>query len=235
VEKAPAFTFTLKLWQRFTHERKKIPSRQEVEIFKSGIHPLVKAGKLGGLLAQFPWSFRHTPKNREWLDRILEAFADYPLTLEVRHASWNRPEVFSYLKEHRVAFCNIDQPLFPRSMAPDSRITARIGYVRLHGQNHADWFREDAGRDDRYNYLYTEEELEPWVEKIRKMQELAERLYVITNNHYKGQAAVNALQLAHKLTGKRIEAPHLLKRAYPQLESISKGGGPGSQKNLFGN
>lgn len=230
----PRFTFTVKLWQRFTHERQVRPLEEDVEIFKQGISPLLEAGKLGGLLAQFPWSFRNIEENRDWLRGVLDAFAEYPLVLEVRHASWNVPEVYAALQKRRVAICNIDQPLFRDSVEPDSKVTARVGYVRLHGQNHSDWFREDAGRDARYNYLYSQEELEPWVEKIKEMRKKAERLYVITNNHYKGQAAVNALQIVHMITGEKVKAPASLIKAFPQLAPICKTQGPGGQLDLFG-
>jgi uncharacterized protein YecE (DUF72 family) len=234
VEKRASFTFTVKLWQRFTHERDHFPGPGEVKRFTRGIAPLQEAGRLGGLLVQFPWSFRNTPENRSWLERVLDTFAAYPMALEVRHAGWNVPAFYESLQNRRVAVCNIDQPLFRNSLAPDSRVTARMGYVRLHGQNHADWFRADAGRDARYDYLYSEAELDPWVEKIKAMRERVERLYVITNNHYRGQAAVNGLQLAHKVHGRKIAVPALLEKAYPALAALRSGRGPGQQKTLPG-
>ena len=162
----PRFSFTAKLWRRFTHERGAWPGDDEVRQVLDGFAPLADAGKLGAILIQFPWSFKRTPENRAWLARVIDAFAAHPLALEIRHASWDRRAVFEGLAERRVAFCNIDQPLFRDSIAPSSRTTARVGYVRLHGRNHDDWFREDAGRDERYDYLYTKDELKPWVDKI---------------------------------------------------------------------
>ena len=166
----PRFMFTLKLWQRFTHQRDAWPSDEETQQVHGGMSPLAEAGKLGALLIQFPWSFRRTPENRTWLARVIDAFAAYPLALEIRHASWNRPEVYEGLAERRVAFCNIDQPLFRDSVAPSARVTARVGYVRLHGRNYDDWFREDAKTHERYDYLYSPEELKPWIEKVEKIR-----------------------------------------------------------------
>jgi uncharacterized protein YecE (DUF72 family) len=234
VEKQRGFSFTVKLWQRFTHEREEVPSARETALFKSGIAPLVEADRLGGLLVQFPWSFKNNRVNRAWVERILDLFAEYPMALEVRHASWNEPPIFELLRSRRVAICNIDQPLFRQSIGPASEVTARIGYVRLHGQNHADWFREDAGRDARYNYLYDETELIPWVEKIERMRRLTDRLYVITNNHFKGQAAANGLQLAHMVHGKKVEVPDPLLEAFPVLARIRKDQEPGGQGKLPG-
>jgi len=221
VEGRPDFKFTLKLWQRFTHERDTWPSDNERETFTEGIAPIFETGKLGAILVQFPWSFRNVPENRSWLDRIFDAFEKYPLALEIRHASWNVPEVYEHLHERRVAFCNIDQPVFRDSLKPTARVTARVGYVRLHGQNAGDWFRENAGRDQRYNYLYSEDELEPWIEKIDRMSETADEIYVITNNHYRGQAVVNALEMNNKITGTLPDIPAQLLETYPRLRKIA--------------
>lgn len=214
------FKYTVKLWQRFTHERDEWPSDDEVTVFTSGISPLAMEGKLGALLVQFPWSFKRTPENREWLARVLDAFSEFPLALEVRHASWDEPAVYESLAERGVAFCNIDQPLFAKSIKPKDKVTSRVGYVRLHGRNAHDWFRAEAGRDERYNYLYSEEELKPWVEKIEAIRNTADETYVITNNHYRGQAVVNALEIQHKLGKPPVEVPPALLEHYPRLEAV---------------
>ncbi|MCC6488504.1 MAG: DUF72 domain-containing protein [Candidatus Hydrogenedentes bacterium] len=216
------FQFTFKLWERFTHQRNSWPSADEVRQFTEGIAPALDAGRLGAVLIQFPWSFKRTPESRQWLARVLDAFSAYPLALEIRHASWNVPEVYAGLAERRVAFCNIDQPLFQHSLAPTEQVTARVGYVRLHGRNAADWFREDASRDERYNYLYSKNELEQWLRMIRRMRKLAEEIYVITNNHYEGQAVVNAFEMRHDLEGTPQPVPECLLKAYPRLEEIAK-------------
>lgn len=215
------FKYTVKLWQRFTHERESWPSDDEIQVFTSGIAPLAVEGRLGALLVQFPWSFKNTPENVEWLDRVLDAFADFPLALEVRHASWDVPEVYESLAERGVAFCNIDQPIFGRSIVPSSTVTARVGYVRLHGRNANDWFRAEAGRDERYNYLYNEKELKPWLDKIERIRKIADETFVITNNHYRGQAVVNALELQHGLGHPPAkDVPHTLVEMYPQLQKV---------------
>ncbi len=212
------FRFTAKLWKRFTHERESWPSPEEVQIFQDGLAPLMEAGKLGALLVQFPWSFRRTPENRTWLARIVETFANYPLALEIRHASWNRPEVFDGLAQRGITFCNIDQPIFSNSLKPTDKVTARVGYVRLHGRNAANWFREEAGRNDRYNYLYSVDELKDWLRKVERIRESAEETYVITNNHYRGQAVVNALELQEGLGVPKGAPPASLLEAYPRLK-----------------
>lgn len=219
----PRFLFTVKLWKRFTHERETWPGDIERRQVTEGLAPLKDAEKLGAVLMQFPWSFRRTPENRVWLARVVDAFQNFPLALEIRHASWNRPEVYAGLADRNIAFCNIDQPLFAQSLKPGAAVTAPLGYVRLHGRNHDDWFREDAHRNDRYNYLYNTEELRPWIEKIQAIMKKARGIFVITNNHYRGQAVVNALEIQAALGQIPQEMPSQLSGHYPRLLSLKKG------------
>ncbi len=216
----PRFMFTLKLWQRFTHQRDDWPSGEDTQRVLDGLAPLAETGRLGAILVQFPWSFKRTPENRAWLARVIDTFSAHPLAVEIRHVSWNRPEVYEGLAERRVAFCNIDQPLFRDSIAPTAQVTARVGYVRLHGRNYDDWFRDDAKPKDRYNYLYSPGELKPWVEKVEHIRMRADEIFVITNNHYRGQAVVNAFELEAGLGKTGFEIPPHLVDAYPRLEDL---------------
>jgi uncharacterized protein YecE (DUF72 family) len=213
------FRFTAKLWQRFTHDR--TANRRDEKVFKEGLAPLVEAGRLGALLLQFPWSFKNTRENREYLGGLAVEFMEYPLVLEVRHSSWNQPETFHLLAELGVGFCNIDQPVIGRSIAPTERSTARVGYVRLHGRNYEHWFTSEDRPEERYNYLYSMEELEPWAQRIRNIAERADVTYVITNNHFRGKAIANALQLIHLLTGQLVGVPPTFLAHYPELDSIA--------------
>jgi uncharacterized protein YecE (DUF72 family) len=216
----PRFRLTMKLYRGFTHERS--AGSIEARAFELALAPLVEAGALGALLLQFPWSFKNAPESREELERLLDRFRLYPLVVEVRHSSWIEKSFFDALRERGVGFCNIDQPVIGRSIGPSGVTTGRLGYVRLHGRNYQDWFREDAGRDARYDYLYSEEELDPWVEKISELSETASETYVITNNHFRGQAVVNALQIRARLERKRVKAPASLVERYPVLERITE-------------
>src|SRR4030095_5875855 len=100
----------------------------------------------GSVLLQFPWSFKNTPDDRVYLAKLLEKFSDYPLVLEVRHTSWNIPEVYEWLEQHVVVICISDQPVFKKSIRPAALTTSPVGYGRLHGRNYKDWFREKAPR-----------------------------------------------------------------------------------------
>jgi uncharacterized protein YecE (DUF72 family) len=99
-------------------------------------------------------------------------------------------------------------------------VTAALGYVRLHGRNYKDWFNSDD-RNDRYNYLYSEDELGAWKEKIENVAEKAETTYVIANNHYEARAGANALELKAMLSGKRVKAPPELLNSYPELRKFA--------------
>ncbi len=213
------FLFTAKLWQRFTHERS--ASRQDEKLFKEGLAPLVEAGRLGTLLLQFPWSFKNTKENHEYLSALCVQFMEYPLAVEVRHSSWNQPEIFTWLAELGVGFCNIDQPVIGRSMAPTERSTAPVGYVRLHGRNYERWFTSEERSAERYDYLYSFEELKPWAERIKTIAQQSNVTFVITNNHFEGKAIANAFQLIYLIRNQPLRVPETLKARYPELEAIA--------------
>lgn len=222
VQAVSRFLFTVKLLQLFTHQRKDF-SQKDVEDFKRGIEPLAVKQRLAAILIQFPWSFVNTAENREYLERLFSLFAEFPLALEVRHGSWDRPDFHEFLKEHRVCYCNIDQPVFSNSIKPSAIVTNPLfSYVRLHGRNYKDWFRENAGRDDRYNYLYTTDELEDWIDRIKKLAAGSDRVFIITNNHYRGQALANALQIKNMLTGEKLQIPATMLEKYPVLKEIAR-------------
>jgi uncharacterized protein YecE (DUF72 family) len=190
-------------------------------MFKEGLAPLVSEGRLGALLLQFPWSFRNTPENHEYLSGLIMQFMEYPLVLEVRHSSWNKPEVFEWLAGLGVGFCNIDQPVIGQSIAPSARATAPVGYVRLHGRNYEHWFTSSEHPEERYNYLYSQAELEPWAARIQSIAQHTEVTFVITNNHFQGKAIANALQLIRLIRNQPVRVPETLLESYPELEKIA--------------
>ena len=211
----PRFRFTAKLYRRFTHERD--ASADEERAVKEGLEPLLQAGKLGALLVQFPWSFKNVAENRQYLAGLLLRFHGYPLVVEIRHASWNRPDVLEFLHEYGAGFCNLDQPVIGRSLPPTENVTAPVGYVRLHGRNYESWFSDAAGVELRYDYLYSREELEQWKRRIESIAARSQETYVILNNHYQAKAVANAVQLRSMFQGKLVPVPPLLLRHYPQL------------------
>jgi uncharacterized protein YecE (DUF72 family) len=217
----PNFVFTAKLWQKSTHDPS--ATHEDETAVRAGFDALRTAGKLGAVLAQFPFSFHRTSETTHYLIAVLKRFADYPLVVELRHASWQNQEILALLREHHVGFCNIDQPLIGRSLVPSAEITSSVGYVRLHGRRYDTWFSDDpeTPSHERYNYLYSADELEPWVARIRSINEHTPNTFVVTNNHFQGKAVVNALQLISILKGSKVKVPEPLRQHFPQLEEIA--------------
>jgi uncharacterized protein YecE (DUF72 family) len=220
VQEYPEFLFAVKLHQSFTHEKTAF-SQKDSDEFKFGIDPLRAHSRLAAILIQFPWSFKNTGRSREHLERIFHEFKGYPMALEIRHGSWNRPDFFQWLQDQRVGFCNIDQPVINDSLEPIAVQThPEFSYVRLHGRNYKNWFSQSAGRDARYNYLYSGEELDEWIGKIKDLGKSSPKIFIISNNHYQGQALANALQIKNKLTGEKLDVPLDLLKRYPMLREI---------------
>ncbi len=214
------FRFTAKVWRRFTHDEADEISERELNEFRHGIDPLAESGRLGTLLLQYPWSFRRTPENRRKVAAITTALNAYPLAVEVRHDSWLCDDYLDGLRAQGIAFCNIDQPEHDHGIGATDYTTGPLGYVRLHGRNRAAWFNAKAPSYERYNYLYGEAELQPWVDRIASIGERAEETYVVTNNHYQGKAVANALELMAALGRGPRELPEDLLSAYPRLRGV---------------
>jgi uncharacterized protein YecE (DUF72 family) len=219
VEDNENFRFTAKLWKRFTHERGKAWTTVDVDQVRAGFDVLMGSERLGAVLLQFPWSFRRTEQNVEWLGDVVRTFSLYPLVVEVRHKSWLVPDFLRTLEEEGVGFVNIDQPLYHDSIGPSAHATSHVGYIRVHGRNYKDWFREKAPVEQRYNYLYRPDELEPWAERASEIANdpATREVYVVTNNHYKGKAVANALMLGSMVSGKRVTAPSTVFETYEDV------------------
>lgn len=233
VRNHPHFLFTVKLHQVFTHQREGF-SQKDVDDFKAGIQPLKDHNRLAAILIQFPWSFAMNTVHLDYLVNLFRLFSDYPLALEIRHGSWDDHAFYRLLSEYKVSFCNIDQPVIGDSIRPSAVCTdPRLSYVRLHGRNYKSWFKENAGRDERYNYLYTNDELGEWVDRIKQLGKKSDKVVVITNNHYRGQALANALQIKNMITQEKLDIPFDLIKQYPTLREIIEKIKSG-QLDLFG-
>jgi uncharacterized protein YecE (DUF72 family) len=226
----PAFLYTAKLNRAFTHSPIAVVESTSADTIhvgpnderwaKAGFDSIAEESMLGAVLAQFPISFKNTDRNRDYLDTVIEKFRQYPFVVEVRHSSWTNEGTLRYFAQQHVAFCNIDQPLLGKAVTPSAEVTSPIGYVRLHGRNYEQWFDSDSG-SDRYNYLYTEPELEKWRDRIDAIAARAQKTFVVTNNHFEGKAAVNALQLRSMLNGTTVRVPASLRSRYWELAEIA--------------
>ena len=210
------FRFTVKLWQRFTHERAGPWTDDDVRLVTEGLAVLRDAGRLGALLAQFPWSFKPGAASRDLLARLADSFRGWPLVVEVRHGDWGRPDTLHELAGLGLGIANIDQPLIGASLTPAAHAFGAVGYVRFHGRNYEHWFGEQEEAAQRYDYLYSARELAPWVERIRTLgaTDGVADVYVITNNHFEGKGPANALMLRALLEQRKVKAPPVLFSTY---------------------
>lgn len=192
----PGFEFVIKANQEMTHKVSKDPALYRG--FIDAIQPVIDAGKFEGVIAQFPWGFKHTPDNLGHLKFIKERFGDYPLFVEFRHSSWITEDIFKELEGAGIGYCAVDEPNLRGLVPPVAKVTTNLGYVRLHGRNAENWWGRGGG--DRYDYLYSEEELREWVAKIRAMSQKAGKTFVFFNNCHAGQAARNARLMKELLT-----------------------------------
>lgn len=192
------FRFAVKAHRSITHDFDLTAA--EFGAFRKAVTPLMEAGKLGAVLAQFPPAFQCTRDSVQSLRAIREEFDDLPLSVEFRHCSWNRPETFEFLQKHRIAYCAVDEPALDTLLPSSGSIprTTDFVYVRLHGRNQAKWLHARTA-SERHNYLYTQEELEPWAANIETIAQEVNAVYVMFSNVYEAQAITNARQLAQRL------------------------------------
>lgn len=249
VERTPAdFEFSLKLYQKFTHPKmfkeaavKSAPgtggmlldllaevTRSDIDDFRRGIEPLASAGRMGALLAQFPPSFKDSTATRDYLAQLLRAFNDYPVAVELRHRSWSDAiaDTLAMLNSFNAAWVQIDEPKFRFSIRQNYLPNVKtFYYMRLHGRNAAQWWRHDKS-EDRYNYLYSPEELREFSDVAGAAKELVKKSYLYTNNHFSAKSVVNAVMLKAQL-GQPIEGeypPEMVER-YPEVKDLVTVGG----------
>lgn len=212
------FEFTVKAWQQFTH-KKGLWTPEEAAEFKAGILPLAEAGKLGCLLFQFPASFKHTPETSDQLKRILEQFAEHPKAVELRHRSWG--ESLPVLEAFNAVPAFIDEPKFRDSIRQDIQTAGNLLYLRFHGRQAEKWWHH-GHRNERYDYLYTPEEIQPYVIRLKSVTEnkAIQRAYIFFNNHPGAKAVANAIMMRAQLDiPVETELPERFVEHFPELKS----------------
>jgi len=239
------FEFSIKLYQKFTHPKMYTervagslapeaaamgdgnwleaitkPNQADLDEFRRGIDPLASAGKLGALLAQFPPSFKETPASRDYLASLLTALAGYQVAVELRHRSWSDRvgETLELLNHFQAAWVQIDEPKFKFSIRQNYLPNVEgFYYMRLHGRNVAQWWRH-AKSEDRYDYLYSADELREFSDTAGAARRLVKKLYLYTNNHFSAKSVANAAMIKQQL-GEPLDGdypPEFLER-YPEL------------------
>jgi uncharacterized protein YecE (DUF72 family) len=239
----PGFEFSLKLHQQFTHPKMYQQSAlghlpgasaealtelsrvtaHDVDRFRAGLDPIAVAGRLGALLAQFPASFHRTPTNQEYLAWLLQTFRDYPVAVELRHRDWSDQvgDTLALLSEYGAAWVQIDEPKFRFSIRQNYLPNVKgFYYMRLHGRNAAQWWHHDVA-EDRYNYLYSADELKPFAETLTATDAIVRKAYLYLNNHFSAKGVVNAAMLK-AMVGQEVTGtypPEMVER-YPELAGL---------------
>jgi uncharacterized protein YecE (DUF72 family) len=250
----PRFEFSVKLYQKFTHPRMfkqrlagrlpgeaaagpalldalARPNDADIDAFRRGIDPLASSGRLGALLAQFPASFKDSSASRDYLARLLRAFSEYPIAVELRHQTWSDQiaDTLTLLNAFGAAWVQIDEPKFRFSIRQNYLPNVKgFYYMRLHGRNAEQWWRHDQS-EDRYNYLYSAGELKEFTETAAAARQLVKKLYLYTNNHFSAKSVANAAMIKQQL-GEPIDgeySPEFLAR-YPEV--IPSGRSSGSDR-----
>ena len=186
------FLFLVKANQEMTHQRQH--DNKVFATFGQILKPFIDSGKLGCVLAQFPYSFGFSRQNWDYLKLFREGLRDLPVVVEFRNAGWLKSEVFDWLRGCSFGFCCVDEPQLPKLLPPLAEVTSNIGYVRFHGRNAAKWWQHEHAYE-RYDYSYSVEELEGWLPKISKLNSMAEKTFIFANNHWRGQAVTTIRQL----------------------------------------
>jgi len=189
------FEFIIKTNRETTHSRKE--NEKAMAQLKESVQPIVEANKFYGFLAQFPYSFKNTPQNREYLRRTGELAGGYNLFVEFRNWTWNQPEVFDFLKTNGISYVNVDQPQLRGLLPPQNILTTDRGYIRFHGRNEKKWW--DGTNVTRYDHNYSGKELNEWLPRIAHLLKRGMKTYIFFNNHPRGKAVLNALLLKEML------------------------------------
>jgi uncharacterized protein YecE (DUF72 family) len=242
----PGFEFSVKLYQKFTHPKMfkqayvkgaaagdaaaealldvlAKPNQSDLDEFRRGVDPLASSGKMGALLAQFPPSFKSDEPSRDYLAWLLHAFAGYSVAVELRHATWSDTlgDTLALLNASGAALVQIDEPKFRLSIRQNQLPNIRgFYYMRLHGRNAAQWWNHDKA-EDRYNYLYSADEVSEFVETLDGAREIVRKAYLYTNNHFSAKSVANAAMIKKQL-GEPLEGEYsseFLSR-YPDVRSV---------------
>jgi len=234
VEATPAFRFTAKLHRSFTHGPAADFGAGAAATFRAGIAPLKEAGRLLGLLVQFPVTFHEDEEGWARLERIRALFPDETLVLELRHRRWFEARAFERLADLGYGVAHLDLPAARDHPPSDHGSLAGPAYLRLHGRNAGAWFDAAAGRDERYDYRYGPDEIRVLSARLQTLAGRSEKALLVANNHFGGQALAAALEIKGRLAKAQGDEPPLapaaLLDAFPDLQGRLR---PTGQMGLF--
>ena len=198
IKSSDGYEFIVKANQETTHKRYK--NKESITELKEALRPLRESGKLKGILAQFPYSFRYHPKNLDYLKSTNDYLEGIPLIVEFRHNSWLRDETYDCLRQNNITYTCVDEPGLNNLLPKQDLVTSNIGYIRFHGRIATTWY--DTSKGDRYDYQYNEKELLEWIQLIKNVDEKAAKTFIFFNNCHHGSAPLNAQAMKKILESK---------------------------------
>ncbi|MFT7676892.1 MAG: hypothetical protein ACI8QC_000869 [Planctomycetota bacterium] len=229
VQAQPEFRFVVKLYQGFTHRPVDEGRwKEEAASFLTAMQPLQRKQLLSAVLVQFPVTFQHGAEEVRRLGRLRALFPDLPLVLELRHQSWFERPAFDTIRGLSYSLAHVDLPVAWNHPPERHGPTGPIGYLRLHGRNSEQWFRKEATRDERYDYLYNPPEVGELTRKAASIASETDETWIVTNNHFAGQAVANAIEIQYMLAGKKpVPAWPEIVSSYPHLGPLTEISGQG--------
>jgi uncharacterized protein YecE (DUF72 family) len=189
----PDLTFSIKAYRSLTHEINLSSWEDDAKAYREAIDPVLQAGRLEAVLFQFPPKFAYETDKRRYLDKLLAYFKEVPVAVEFRTPEWYTGRVIEGMRERGVSLVSLDMPELKELPPLMDVVTAPFSYIRLHGRNGEAWHGSDEVA--QYDYLYHDNELEAWVDRIKRIVVQADRILIYFNNHARGQAVKNAQTL----------------------------------------
>ncbi|MCL2093164.1 MAG: DUF72 domain-containing protein [Treponema sp.] len=199
LDEAPALSFAIKANDLLTHRIDPAAWQDHAKTYITAIEPLLQSGRLEAVLFQFPYSFHYTEDRRRYLGKILEAFKGIPSALEFRNAEWFNDRVIEGLRERSVTLTGLDMPDLANLPPKLDVVTAPLAYFRLHGRNKEQWWGPESTATTRYDYLYSDSELQTTAARLTQIILQADRVIIYFNNHSRGKAVKNAETLKQLL------------------------------------
>jgi uncharacterized protein YecE (DUF72 family) len=168
--------------------------------FERALLPLDSAGKLGTVLFQFPPWYLPGDEQRDYILTCKQKLPQYRIAVEFRHNSWvnekNKERTITFLRDNNLPYVCVDEPQgFKSSVPAITQATSDIALVRFHGRNRATWEKQGITTAERFNYLYSENELKEWVPRINYLAEKTQQCHVLFNNCHEDKAVSNARQI----------------------------------------
>ncbi|HHX64914.1 MAG TPA: DUF72 domain-containing protein [Chloroflexi bacterium] len=201
------FVFDVKPYRQLTwHDREKPPDDEVARAFYESMQPLRDAGKLGAVHFQFPPWYVYRPENVDYIRSLRDRFPDDRVAVEFRHRSWlegdHLPDLIDTLRDAGVSLTVVDEPQLGSGSVPTVLEVTRpdLVIVRFHGRNYKMWYARVKTTGERFDYLYSEEELREWAPDVEHLAEQAAEVHVLFNNNAQDYAIRNARQLRMMLS-----------------------------------